>query len=140
MTLVDDIRARLDIVDVVSGYIALQKAGAASSALSIPHRAHALVHRQPERQSWHCFGACSTGGDAFSFVMRHQNVEFSEALRLLAQKAGVELSQASKQDSDRRSKLHAVNRLAASWYQERLKSPEGRAALEYLRLRGVSRK
>ena len=92
----------------------------------------------PERQSWHCFGACSTGGDAFSFVMRHQNIEFGEALRILAQKAGVELSQASKQDSDKRSKLHAVNRLAASWYQERLRSSEGAAAMDYLKRRGVS--
>ena len=70
--------------------------------------------------------------------MRHQNIEFGEALRILAQKAGVELSQASKQDSDKRSKLHAANRLAASWYQERLKSSEGAAAMDYLKRRGVS--
>ena len=140
MTQVDDIRARLDIVDVVSGYIALQKAGRSFKAPCPFHteRTPSFIVN-PERQSWHCFGACSTGGDAFSFVMRHQNVEFGEALRILAQKAGVELSQRGRQDSDRREKLHAVNRLAATWYQERLKSPEGRAALDYLRLRGVSR-
>lgn len=139
MTQVDDIRARLDIVDVVSGYIALQKAGRSFKAPCPFHteRTPSFVVN-PERQSWHCFGACSTGGDAFSFVMRHQNVEFGEALRILAQKAGVELTQSGRQNSDRRDKLHAVNRLAATWYQERLKSPEGRAALDYLRLRGVS--
>lgn len=139
MTVVDDIRARLDIVDVVSGYIALQKAGRSFKTPCPFHteRTPSFIVN-PERQSWHCFGACSTGGDAFSFVMRHQNVEFGEALRILAQKAGVELTQASKRDSDRRSKLHAANRLAASWYHERLKSPEGAAALNYLKQRGVS--
>ena len=139
MTVVDDIRARLDIVDVVSGYVALQKSGRSFKAPCPFHteRTPSFIVN-PERQSWHCFGACSTGGDAFSFVMRHQNIEFGEALRILAQKAGVELSQASKQDSDKRSKLHAVNRLATSWYQERLKSPEGAAAIDYLKQRGVS--
>ena len=139
MTVVDDIRARLDIVDVVSGYVALQKSGRSFKAPCPFHteRTPSFIVN-PERQSWHCFGACSTGGDAFSFVMRHQNIEFGEALRILAQKAGVELSQASKQDSDKRSKLHAVNRLAASWYQERLKSSEGAAAMDYLKRRGVS--
>ncbi len=139
MTIVDDIRARLDIVDVVSGYIALQKAGRSFKAPCPFHteRTPSFVVN-PERQSWHCFGACSTGGDAFSFVMRHQSIEFSEALRMLAQKAGVELSQAGRQNSDRRDKLHAANRLAATWYQERLKSPEGKAALDYLKERGVS--
>ena len=139
MTIVDDIRARLDIVDVVSGYIALQKAGRSFKAPCPFHteRTPSFIVN-PERQSWHCFGACSTGGDAFSFVMRHQSIEFSEALRMLAQKAGVELSQAGRQNSDRRDKLHAANRLAATWYQERLKSPEGKAALDYLKERGVS--
>ena len=139
MTVVDDIRARLDIVDVVSAYVALQKSGRSFKAPCPFHteRTPSFIVN-PERQSWHCFGACSTGGDAFSFVMRHQNIEFGEALRILAQKAGVELSQASKQDSDKRSKLHAVNRLAASWYQERLKSSEGAPAMDYLKRRGVS--
>ena len=139
MTVVDDIRARLDIVDVVSGYVALQKSGRSFKAPCPFHteRTPSFVVN-PERQSWHCFGACSTGGDAFSFVMRHQNIEFGEALRILAQKAGVELSQRGRQDSDRRDKLHAANRLAASWFQERLKSPQGAAALNYLKERGVS--
>ena len=139
MTVVDDIRARLDIVDVVSGYVALQKAGRSFKAPCPFHteRTPSFIVN-PERQSWHCFGACSTGGDAFSFIMRHQNIEFGEALRILAQKAGVELSQNSRQDSDRRDNLRAVNRLAASWYQERLKSAEGKAALNYLKERGVS--
>ena len=139
MSIVDDIRARLDIVDVVSGYVALQKAGRNFKAPCPFH-----TERTPsftvnsERQSWRCFGACSTGGDAFSFVMRHQNLEFGEALRLLAQKAGVELSPTGRQDGERRSRLHNINRLAASYFQERLKSSQGNAAMEYLKRRGVS--
>ena len=139
MTVVDDIRARLDIVDVVSGYVTLQKAGRNFKAPCPFHaeRTPSFVVN-PDRQSWHCFGACSTGGDAFSFVMRHQNVEFPEALRILAQRAGVELSPNSKQENDHRSKLHRVNQLAATWYQERLRAPEGAAAMEYLTRRGVN--
>ena len=139
MTVVDDIRARLDIVDVVSGYVTLQKAGRNFKAPCPFHaeRTPSFVVN-PERQSWHCFGACSTGGDAFSFVMRHQNVEFPEALRILAQRAGVELSPNSKQENDHRSKLHRVNQLATTWYQERLHAPEGAAAMEYLKRRGVN--
>ncbi|MYC06590.1 MAG: DNA primase [Chloroflexi bacterium] len=139
MTVVDDIRARLDIVDVVSGYVTLQKAGRNFKAPCPFHaeRTPSFVVN-PERQSWHCFGACSTGGDAFSFVMRHQNVEFPEALRILAQRAGVELSPNSKQENDHRSKLHRVNQLATTWYQERLRAPEGAAAMEYLKRRGVN--
>ena len=139
MTLVDDIRARLDIVDVVSGYVTLQKAGRNFKAPCPFHteRTPSFIVN-PERQSWHCFGACSTGGDAFSFVMRHQNMEFGEALRILAHKAGVELSQTGKKDSDQRAKLHRINGYAARYYQERLKSPEGKAALDYLKERGVS--
>ena len=139
MSVVDDIRARLDIVDVVSGYVALQKAGRSFKAPCPFHTEKTpsfIVN--PERQSWRCFGACSTGGDAFSFVMRHQNLEFGDALRLLAQKAGVPLSPTSKQDSDKRSRLHAVNRLAATFYHDRLKSAQGAAAMQYLGRRGVN--
>ena len=139
MSVVDDIRSRLDIVDVVSGYVALQKAGRNFKAPCPFHteRTPSFVVN-PERQSWRCFGACSTGGDAFSFVMRQQNVEFADALRILAQKAGVDLSPANKQESDRRGRLHNINGLAAAFYQDALKSPEGADARRYLAERGVS--
>lgn len=139
MSVVDDIRSRLDIVDVVSGYVALQKSGRNFKAPCPFHteKTPSFVVN-PERQSWHCFGACSTGGDAFSFVMRQQNVEFADALRILAQKAGVDLSPANKQESDRRGRLHNINSLAAAFYQDALKSPEGAEARRYLAERGVS--
>lgn len=139
MSVVDDIKARLDIVDVVSGYVALQKAGRNFKAPCPFHTEKTpsfIVN--PQRQSWRCFGACSIGGDAFAFVMRHENVDFNGAMRQLAQKAGIEISPTSKQDSDRRSALYNINRLAASFYQDLLKSPRGAAAMKYLEERGVN--
>ncbi len=128
----------MDIVDVVSSYVPLQKSGQRFKALCPFHteKTPSFVV-SPERQSWRCFGACATGGDAFAFVMRQENIEFSEAMRLLAQKAGIELSPQSQQQRDQNAALLTANRLAADFYHEKLKSPEGAAALQYLRRRGV---
>ena len=138
MTVVDDVRARLDIVDVVSGYVALKKAGRSFKANCPFHteRTPSFVVN-PERQSWRCFGACATGGDAFTFVMRKEGLEFGDALRLLAQKAGVELTPRSKVESDRRDVLQRINQLAATFYQEQLAGAQGAEAREYLKGRGV---
>ena len=95
MSVVDDIKGRLDIVDTVSGYVALRKSGRYFKALCPFHTEKTpsfIVN--PERQSWRCFGACATGGDAFSFVMRVERLEFGEALRLLARRPAFLLSSA----------------------------------------------
>ena len=136
MSVVDDIKARLDIVDMVSGYVALQKAGRNFKGLCPFHteKTPSFVV-SPERQSWRCFGACAAGGDAFSFVMRSENLEFGDALRLLARKTGVELGPSS---GERRDGLYTVNAEAARFYQDELKSERGRGAAEYLRQRGLS--
>ena len=92
MSAVDDVKARLDIVEVVGSYVNLQKAGRSFKAPCPFHNEKTpsfYVH--PDRQSWHCFGACSTGGDVISFVARKENLDFMGALRLLAERAGVEL-------------------------------------------------
>ncbi len=139
MSVVEDIKARLDIVDVVSGYIPLQRAGRNFKARCPFHaeKTPSFVVNT-ERQSWHCFGACSTGGDAFSFVMRQEKLDFGEALRTLAQKTGVELGQ--RGERDRGDVLFRVNQEAARFYQETLRAQEGRVALDYLTERGVDYK
>ena len=136
MSVVDDIKARLDIVDTVSGYVALQKAGRNFKALCPFHteKTPSFVV-SPERQSWRCFGACATGGDAFSFVMRSENLEFGDALRLLARKTGVELGPSS---GEKRDGLYTANAEAARFYEDALRSPRGERAREYLKERGLS--
>ena len=136
MSVVDDIKERLDIVDVVSGYLTLQKTGSRFKAPCPFHteKTPSFIV-SPDRQSWHCFGACATGGDAFSFVMRKEGLGFGETLRLMADKAGVTLQ--TRQDGDRTDLLYRANQEAARFYRELLESDEGRAARSYLAERGV---
>ncbi len=138
MSVVDEVRSRLDIVDVVSGYVPLKKAGRSYKAACPFHteKTPSFVVN-PERQTWHCFGACSTGGDAFSFVMRKEGLEFGDALRLLADRAGIDLRPARQGSAERYDALYRVNHEAASFYQSALASPEGSRAAAYLAERGV---
>jgi DNA primase len=138
VSVVDEVRSRLDIVDVVSGYVPLKKAGRSYKATCPFHteKTPSFVV-SPERQTWHCFGACSTGGDAFSFVMRKEDVEFGEALRLLADRTGVDLRPARQGTAEQYEALYRVNQEAASFYQRALASPEGSRASAYLAERGV---
>ena len=136
MSVVDDIKARLDIVELVSDYVTLQKAGRNFKALCPFHAEKtASFTVNPERQSWHCFGACATGGDVFSFVIRKEGLDFGETLRLLAQRTGVELVQ--RRDGSRNEGLYRINHEATKFYQEALASPEGKLAMNYLKERGV---
>ncbi|MDA1189473.1 MAG: DNA primase, partial [Chloroflexi bacterium] len=137
MGVLDDIKARLDIVDVVSDHVQLKKAGRNFKAPCPFHSEKTpsfIVN--PERQSWHCFGACSTGGDVFSFIMRTEKVEFAEALRTLAQRSGVSLER--KGPPGRSDALHRVNDAAAAFYRKVLASPAGEATRKYLDERGVN--
>ncbi|MCY4528896.1 MAG: DNA primase [Chloroflexi bacterium] len=141
MSVVDDIRDKLDIVEVISGHVPLRKAGRNFKARCPFHTEKTPSFTvSPERQTWRCFGACATGGDIFNFVMRKDNVEFGEALRRLADTAGVEVSTRPKEQVDRDEALFRVNQEAARYFNEMLKSPEGRAALKYLNDRGIDEK
>ena len=139
MAVIDEVKQRLDIVGTVSEYVSLTPAGR-------NFRAHCPFHTErtpsfyvfPERQTWRCFGACATGGDAFTFVMKADNLTFPEALRLLARRAGVALP--SPRSQERLSPLHRINEAATSFYHEYLLlSSEGAEAIRYLEGRGISR-
>ena len=138
MSVIDDIRAKLDIVEVVAPYVTLQQTGRTLKANCPFHteRTPSFVV-SPERQSWRCFGACAVGGDIFSFVMRAENMEFRDALRTLAQKAGVELQ--PSRDRAASNAAQSANNAAVEFYQEVLSSDLGKAARDYLDERGVVR-
>ena len=136
MSVTDDIKAKLDILDVVSPHVSLQKSGRTFKANCPFHTEKTpsfIVN--PERQSWHCFGACATGGDIFNFVMRAENLQFGDALKMLAQRAGVELSSAPNREQS--NAIHSVNGAAAQYFQDTLESDSGKTAREYLDNRKV---
>lgn len=139
---IDEVKSRVDIVDLVGQYVQLQRAGRNFKALCPFHSERTpSFYVSPERQTWHCFGACGTGGDVFTFVMRREGVEFREALRLLAERAGVRLSGApgpAKDEDERRARLIAANEAAAAMYHRLLLgSQEAKGARDYLAARGV---
>ena len=144
MDTVDEIKQRLDIVEVLSSYVPdLKKSGRNFKAVCPFHSEKTpSFFVFPERQSWHCFGACGTGGDMFAFVMRKEGVDFKEALNILAERAGVTVVQRKldegKSEAD---KLKEINEAAAEYYHNLLfRSAGGQSTREYLIRRGVSEK
>ncbi|MBL7200992.1 MAG: DNA primase [Anaerolineae bacterium] len=141
MTAVDEIKARLDIVDVVSEHASLRKSGSNYKGLCPFHSEKTpsfIVF--PATQTWHCFGACGTGGDVFSFVMKRENLDFAEALRTLAQKAGVQLEPTRQRDTERDKhleKLFEIHAAAVAFYQGVLRSAAGQTARAYAAQRGL---
>ena len=136
---VEEVKQRLDIVDVVGRYVALLKAGRNYRALCPFHSERTpSFYVFPERQGWYCFGACATGGDVFTFVMKREGLEFRDALRLLAERAGVPLGPPRDAAADaQRDRLRQANEAAARLYHQKLQSPEGAGALSYLEARGL---
>jgi DNA primase len=138
MTVVDDVKARLDILELVSGYVALQRSGSSYKANCPFHQERTpSFYVFPDRQTWRCFGACATGGDPFTFVMRAENLDFGEALRRLAQRVGVTLP-----SRERRQEQQAglqINEAARQYFQQRLASAQGAGTRDYLSQRSISR-
>lgn len=136
----EDIKSRLNIVDFIGQYLRLQKAGANWKARCPFHNEKTpsfMVHE--EKQIWHCFG-CGKGGDIFGFLMEMENLEFKEALKILAEKAGVELpryGQLSREETTDKNKILEILELAAKFYETQLWKGAGRdKILKYLRERG----
>ena len=136
MSEIDEIKSRLDVVDIVSEKVRLQRAGR-------NYKANCPFHSEktpsfivdPGRQSWRCFGSCGIGGDVFSFVMKTENMDFPDALRMLAQRTGVELRGYKKNES--RDSYFEINKIALDFYKDALMTDEAHSARIYLKSRGV---
>lgn len=141
--IIEEVRARNDIVDVISGYVKLQKKGNSYFGLCPFHNEKSpsfSVSRQ--KQMYYCFG-CGAGGNVYTFLMKYENYSFQEAVQFLAGRAGVELpkeeySKEAKARADLKSVLLEINKLAAQYYYVQLKGPQGAAGLKYLKDRQLS--
>jgi len=136
----DEVKQRVDVVELISRYTPLKRAGSVYKGLCPFHseRTPSFVVF-PHTGTWHCFGACGTGGDVFSFVMRKENLTFREALEMLAQQVGVDLSAVEgNAQSDQRDRLYAANAAAAAFYRHTLlHHPGAEVARAYLQRRGI---
>ena len=134
---VEEIKSRVDIVDLVQSYIRLEKAGANFRAVCPFHAEKTpSFFVNPARQIWHCFGGCSVGGDIFSFVMKIDGVEFPEALEILARRAGIELKREDPRFVYERKKLYEISEAAAKFFQEQFAKND--SVKKYMKERGVT--
>ncbi|MEJ2230747.1 MAG: DNA primase [Nitrospirales bacterium] len=143
--ILQQIRDRIDIIDLISTYVSLSKAGQNYKGLCPFHSEKTPSFSvNPVRQMFYCFG-CSVGGDAFTFLMKQEGMDFMEALRELSQRTGVVLPErresAAKTTSGlARQRYYHLYELAASWYHRNLQeAPEGQVARDYLDQRGINR-
>ena len=144
MGVIDEVKQRTDIVEVIGQYATLTKAGRNLRALCPFHsEKHPSFFVYPEQQSWHCFGACNTGGDVFSFVMKKEGFDFGDALRLLAQRAGVAIPSKFEREGrkEENEALYQLNDATAQYYHNLLlNSAVGEKARNYVASRGFSPK
>jgi len=133
---VERIKEKLDIVDFISSYLPLQKAGKNFKALCPFHQEKTPSFVvSPERQMWYCFGACGEGGDIIKFLMKYENLEFYEALKFLAERAGIELAALNPAAQREIGGLYDIHEKAKEFFRKELfQNP---AALEYLKNRGL---
>ena len=141
--LIEEIRMRNDIVDVISGYVKLQRKGSSYFGLCPFHNEKSPSFSvSPSKQMYYCFG-CGAGGNVFTFLMEYENFTFVEALRMLADRAGVELpqieySKEAKEQADFKATLLEVNKQAAKYYYYQLRQECGKQGMDYLKGRELS--
>ncbi len=140
---VEEVRMRSDIVDVVSGYVKLQKKGSNYFGLCPFHSEKSPSFSvSPSKQMYYCFG-CGAGGNAITFVMEYENYTFGEALKLLADRAGItlpapEYSREAREQEEQKRVLLEINKLAANYFYYQLKQPQGKIGYDYLKKRQLS--
>jgi len=143
MSVIDEIKGRLDIVDIVSDYATLQKSGRNFKAICPFHTEKTpSFFVFPERGTWHCFGSCGTGGDIFSFIMKQEDIDFGAALRILAERAGVALiSKQEERNVDKETeRLYLINAAAAQYFHHLLLNAKAaETARRHLSERGISK-
>jgi len=142
MDQLEEIKKRIDIVDLISQYINLKKAGRNFKAICPFHQEKTPSFVvSPERQIWHCFGSCGEGGDIFGFLMKMENLDFSEAVRELAKRAGIKLTQFHPKKGEKRKQIwYEVNHLAGEFYHYLLTDHSaGKKARDYILGRGISK-
>lgn len=142
--IIEEVRSRNDIIDVINGYVTLKKRGTSDYSACCPfhHEKTPSFHVNRDKQLYNCFG-CHTGGNVFTFVMEYENFSFPEAVQFLAERAGVELPQVNVSDSDRardnyKSMLKDMNKTAANYFYYLLTTDRGKYAREYLIDRGLT--
>ena len=141
--IIEEVRMKNDIVDVISGYVRLQKKGSSYFGLCPFHNEKSPSFSvSPGKQMYYCFG-CGAGGNVFTFIMEYENFTFIEAVKYLAERAGVKLpegeySKEQRAAADLKTVLLEVNKKAASYYYYQLKQESGRQAYEYLKNRELS--
>ncbi len=141
--IIEEVRSRTDIVDVISRYVNLQKKGSQYFGLCPFHNEKTgSFSVSPQKQMYYCFG-CGAGGNVFSFLMAYENMTFKEAVEELAPKCGVTLPQREmtyqeKQRADKRTRLFEINKEAAAYYYKMLRSPEGQQAMAYFTKRELT--
>ncbi len=138
MSQIDEIKSRIDIVDLIGESVKLRRSGRNYAGLCPFHGEKTPSFMvSPERQTWRCFGQCNEGGDIFSFIMKKEGWDFGETLRYLAQKAGVQLEEYRAQkpeEKEEHERLRQALEDAATFYRHHLlNTDEGKTALEYLR-------
>lgn len=141
--IIEEVRSKNDIVDVISGYVRLTKKGSTYFGLCPFHNEKTgSFSVSPNKQMYYCFG-CGAGGNVFTFLMQYENFSFPEAMEALAERAGIELpkqemSAQAKKEADKRQILLEINKAAGKYYYMLLRSEHGKQAYEYFKKRELS--